>query len=480
LAWLVSSGIVNPGKGTPDENVEQSNQPPVLFIAYSKKDKEFFNQLKIHLNVLNALCVADVWDDTQIMPGNDWREEIKRSLSRARVAILLVSENFLANDFILKQELPALDQAASEKRLSIYWILVSECTWQLVPAIERIQSAIPGNPSLTSMSYEDRNKVLVNIVKQIHEYLTTVKQASDSGQIPKEPNPSPLIPTYPPSLAPIPATRGWLVRDGNEWRKETKKIKVNGYKEQLADGIAITMIQIPKGQFLMGSPTDEAHRSSDEGPQRKVSLRSFFMAQTPVTQAQWNKVVLFPKQELDLEPTPLSNIEGQLPVEKVSWHSAMEFCRRLSKKYGRDYTLPSEAQWEYACRAGTTTPFAFGNNLTPELANYDAGVSYADGPTRERLQQITPVGSFPANAWGLQEMHGNVLEWCLDVWHEHYQGAPIDGSAWLTGASSRLLRGGSWYDFQSNCRSAFRIHMGSDDVRDDVGFRVVCLCDNVP
>lgn len=475
----MSSGIVNPGKGTPDENVEQSNQPPVLFIAYSKKDKEFFNQLKIHLNVLNALCVADVWDDTQIMPGNDWREEIKRSLSRARVAILLVSENFLANDFILEQELPALDQAASEKRLSIYWILVSECTWQLVPAIERIQSAIPGNPSLTSMSYEDRNKVLVNIVKQIHEYLTTVKQASDSGQIPKEPNPSPLIPTYPPSLAPIPATRGWLVRDGNEWRKETKKIKVNGYKEQLADGIAITMIQIPKGQFLMGSPTDEAHRSSDEGPQRKVSLRSFFMAQTPVTQAQWEVVAGWPKVSIGLHPHPSRFKGNNRPVEKVNWLEAIEFCERLRQQFGREYTLPSEEEWEYACRAGTSSPFGYGDTLTSQLANYHChytyskqlGVSGSEQDMSKGHRGTTEVGSFPSNAWGLQDFHGNVWEWCREPDPPRNPSRAEDGYE----ARRRFLRGGSWADAPSWLRSACRKKELKISRRYYFGFRVACL-----
>jgi formylglycine-generating enzyme required for sulfatase activity len=154
----------------------------------------------------------------------------------------------------------------------------------------------------------------------------------------------------------------------------------------------------------------------------------------------------------------------------------MEFCRRLSQRTGLPFTLPSEAQWEYACRAGSTTPFAFGDTITPELANYDGNYSYANGPKGEYRQQTNPVGMFPANAWGLQDMHGNVWEWCLDHWHDSYKGAPIDGNAWVSGGEqSRLLRGGSWYSFPWRCRSAYRDHNQPGNADDYVGFRVVCL-----
>ncbi len=165
------------------------------------------------------------------------------------------------------------------------------------------------------------------------------------------------------------------------------------------------------------------------------------------------------------------------------------------------YTLPSEAQWEYACRAGTSTPFAFGETLTPQLASHDGNYTYANGPKEKYLGQTTPVGTFPANAWGLHDMHGNVWEWCLDDWHESYEGAPEDGSAWLiqetgldggkgvgrrpnakegggegkeTGAT-RLLRGGSWHSSPGYCRSAYRYLYAPFSAFELVGFRVVCL-----
>ena len=249
-----------------------------------------------------------------------------------------------------------------------------------------------------------------------------------------------------PALIQISADKGSLVRVGNGWQQKTERITVSGYEQELAKGIAITMVQIPAGSFQMGSPATEAERSEDEGPQRRVQLQSFFLGQTPVTQAQWQAVASWPQVDLKLNLDPANFKGANRPVENVSWEEAMEFCRRLSQRSKLVYTLPSEAQWEYACRAGTTTPFAFGETLTPDLVYYDGNYTYGSGPKGQYRQQTTEVGSFAGNAWGLQDMHGNVWEWCLDPWHDSYRGAPADGSAWTAGGGSdRLLRGGSWY-----------------------------------
>ncbi|MBM5818342.1 MAG: formylglycine-generating enzyme family protein, partial [Cyanobacteria bacterium K_Offshore_surface_m2_239] len=211
--------------------------------------------------------------------------------------------------------------------------------------------------------------------------------------------------------------------------------------------------------------------------QHSVRLSGFYLGQTPVTQAQWRVVAGWPKLELNLNPDPAYFKGANHPVEQVRWHEAVEYCQRLSQRTGRRYSLPSEAQWEYACRAGTTTPFACGETITPELANYKATITYANGPKGEYRQQTTPVGSFPANAWGLQDMHGNVWEWCLDHWRDSYADAPLDGTAWVIGGNQdqRLLRGGSWDYFPGDCRSASRIHDQPGYAYFSVGFRVVCL-----
>jgi formylglycine-generating enzyme required for sulfatase activity len=284
------------------------------------------------------------------------------------------------------------------------------------------------------------------------------------------------------------------------------------------------MVSIPAGSFLMGSPEGEVGRSEIEGPQHEVTLAAFWMAQTPITQDQWREVAGWEKVKRDLDPDP-SNFKGaNRPVERVSWLDAIEFCNRLSQRTGKNYTLPSEAQWEYACRAGTTTPFHFGPTISTEAANYDGNYTYGQGERGIYREQTTDVASFPANPWGLHDMHGNVWEWCLDKWRDSYEGAPADGSAWeddrlgespdgccvagrgsttpgtaarlsatstsrTTAATSsvsasvasdpsdagRLLRGGSWYGNPRICRSAYRGNSHPGLRLNFFGFRVCCL-----
>ena len=242
------------------------------------------------------------------------------------------------------------------------------------------------------------------------------------------------------------------------------------------NGVELAMVAIPSGTFMMGSPESEEDRDSAEDPRHEVTIPSFSMSKYSVTQAQWRAVAEMSPVNQELDNTP-SGFEGdERPVENVSWYDAVEFCDRLSNHTGRDYRLPSEAEWEYACRAGTQTPFHFGETLTTDLANYDGSVSYGAGPTGEYRAQTTNVGSFPANAFGLHDMHGNVWEWCLDHWHDSYKSAPTDGSAWLSDneSANRVLRGGSWNYDPENCRSAIR-DLYTPGTRNNLsGFRVVC------
>jgi len=264
---------------------------------------------------------------------------------------------------------------------------------------------------------------------------------------------------------------------------QTRRSKAEYRREELGNGVTLDLVQIPGGTFRMGSPSGEG--DNDEKPQHEVRISPFLLGKYPVTQAQWRVVAGFPKVKQDLNADP-SRFKGtNRPVEQVSWDDAVEFCQRLSKKTGREYRLPSEAEWEYACRAGTTTPFHFGETVTTDLANYrgtdwefDGKTypgSYGQGPKGEYRQQTTEVGLFPANGFGLYDMHGNVWEWCADHWHDSYEGAPTDGSAWLSSNEARrLLRGGSWYDLPRYCRSAYRSGIARDDRSYCIGFRVMC------
>jgi formylglycine-generating enzyme required for sulfatase activity len=257
----------------------------------------------------------------------------------------------------------------------------------------------------------------------------------------------------------------------SKWKIDRRSAVAWGYTELLNDEkeAGLDMIAIPGGSFKMG---DE---SQSRGSQHDVTLQPFYLGRYPITQAQWRVVAGYEPITKDLTPD-LSGFKGDnLPVENIRWVDAQEFCQRLSAKTGKNYRLPSEAQWEYACRAGTVTPFHFGETISTELANYDGSKTYNDGPKGEYRAETTKVGVFPANDWGLHDMHGNVWEWCEDDWHGNYEGAPSDGSAWVELDRSntyKLVRGGSWFSNPGNCRSASRVSINVID--SVVGFRVVC------
>ncbi|NEO70409.1 MAG: formylglycine-generating enzyme family protein [Moorea sp. SIO3H5] len=262
-------------------------------------------------------------------------------------------------------------------------------------------------------------------------------------------------------------------RKGVIIKKENKQ--ANYFTQDLGNGIDLEMLYIPEGRFLMGSPESEKGSDDSERPHHQVTIPPFFLGKYPVTQAQWRAVANLPKINRDLDPDP-SRFKGEnRPVEQVNWFDAVEFCVRLSDYTGTEYRLPNEAEWEYACRAGTTTPFHYGETITSKLANYRASYTYAEEAEGEYRGESTPVGSFPPNGFGLYDMHGNVWEWCEDAFHDNYEGAPEDGSVWTiyNNHNYYYLRGGSWFYYPWLCRSASRIlynARGSIDL--DVGFRV--------
>ncbi|MDF5713919.1 MAG: formylglycine-generating enzyme family protein, partial [Rhizonema sp. NSF051] len=265
--------------------------------------------------------------------------------------------------------------------------------------------------------------------------------------------------------------------DGNSVRVNSDRRKAQGFTEDIGNSVVLEVVYMPGDEFLMGSPETEAESYDEERPQQQVTVEPFFMGKYPVTQVQWQVVAALPKVDIDLNRNPSFFNGDNRPVECICWYDAVEFCKRLSQITKRNYWLPSEVEWEYACRAGTTTPFHLGETITTELANYNGNYIYNHGDKGEYREQTTLVGSFPANAFGLYDMHGNIWEWCADTLHINYEGAPRDGSAWLkdynTDNQMRLLRGGSWHSYPENCRCAYRYWSPSTHSSFNIGFRVV-------
>ncbi|NEO98077.1 MAG: formylglycine-generating enzyme family protein [Symploca sp. SIO2E9] len=388
----------------------------------------------------------------------------------------MVSSDFLASDFIDQHELPQLLAAAETEGLKIIWIYLSYCLYEETE-IEAYQAAHNLSQPLDALTTPQQDKVLRDICK-------TIKKASLSPTETKTNSPSSTIDISNNE----PETFVLRLLNRNFWRslinnqpsiinkstgstpsRPTENSNNSGFSLNLGYGVQLEMVAIPGDIFMMGSPESEAGRYDLEGPQHLVTVASFFMGKYPVTQAQWLRVAQeFPQVNRKLNPNP-SHFKGlNLPVEQISWYDAEEFCNRLSQQTGREYRLPTEAEWEYACRAGTTTPYHFGESISPELANFD-----------ENIKGTTPVGSFKvANKFGLYDMHGNVWEWCADHWHDNYEGAPSDGQAWLNDGNytGAVVRGGAWNINPENCRSACRnLFDPGDALNYVIGFRVVCV-----
>jgi len=269
-----------------------------------------------------------------------------------------------------------------------------------------------------------------------------------------------------------------IVKSPREWRQ---------FVEQIAEDLTLEMVYVPSGEFVMGASKKEVDSYDAERPQHSVTVPAFLMGKYPITQAQYEAVMgTNPSRFKDKPDSP------SRPVENVSWEDAQGFCKRLSELTSREYRLPSEAQWEYACRAMPSPPttrnekdiiyppFHFGETISTKVANYDGNEIYGRGEKGENRGETTAVDYFGvANEFGLCDMHGHVWEWCEDHWHDNYEGAPTDGSAWIdlkceeSNKTSHPLRGGSWFNGPRYCRSAARNLNNIFNRFSAFGFRVI-------
>jgi formylglycine-generating enzyme required for sulfatase activity/tRNA A-37 threonylcarbamoyl transferase component Bud32 len=249
---------------------------------------------------------------------------------------------------------------------------------------------------------------------------------------------------------PVSASSKTVLRSGSFWRGKN---------------VELEMLYVPDGEFLMGATDEEAGSIPCERPQHRVVMPCFYMSKFPITQEQYLAV---------MGKNPAKFNGERRPVEKVSWHEAMEFCDRLSHQSDKIYRLPTEAEWEYACRAQTTTAFYFGDNIHANLVNFSS--SNQSGKFKSNLvrRETSAVDIFPPNNFGLHDLHGNVWEWCADNYHANYVGAPTDGSVWQSGSDSRVVRGGAWGCNANACRSAARQSEIATKRSHKIGFRVVC------
>lgn len=230
------------------------------------------------------------------------------------------------------------------------------------------------------------------------------------------------------------------------------------------------MVPIRGGTFTMGSPANEKDRDRDEKPYR-VTVKDFWIGKTEVTFAQWDACVAGGGCQSNKQPDDEGWGRGNRPVINVSWHDANEYTRWLSQKTGKAYRLPTEAEWEYAARGGTKTAFSFGNRISTNQANYDGNYTYNGSRKGTYLHRTAKASSYPANRYGLYDMHGNVLEWVCSAYDTNYGGSEQQ-CANRNDNRSRVLRGGSWLHIPRDLRSANRSSLGASDRNDFVGFRI--------
>ncbi len=289
---------------------------------------------------------------------------------------------------------------------------------------------------------------------------------------------SPAVGTPPLAVAPFSARQAQAHQEA--WATEL------GLPRELTNRIGMKLTLIPPGEFMMGSPKSEEGRDSDEGPQHRVRItKAFYLGVYEVTQGEYERVVGTNPSALAPEGSGSGRVWTQdtsrFPVERVSWEEAVEFCRALSalpgeRTAGREYRLPTEAEWEYACRAGTTTPFHFGGVLDASQANCDGNHPYGTSTFGPYLERTTTVGSYSANGFGLYDMHGSVWEWCAD-WSDsgYYANSPTDDPPGPASGSSRVSRGGSWRSGARYCRSANRNCYEPAHRSFSLGFRVALV-----
>jgi formylglycine-generating enzyme required for sulfatase activity len=428
-----------------------------VFLCHNSQDKPAVIEIANQLKANNINPWLDKW---HLRPGSSWQDSLEDQIDQIRTAAVFVGNSGLGPWQI--EEIKAFLRALVNRKCPVIPVLLPNA-----PKEPKLPIFLQG---LMWVDFRQRDPEPLG---QLIWGITGIKPDLSPlilEKLPAEKNKSPY------QLKTFLFQTAQINNNGTEIKRITKN--ANYFGEDLGDRVTLEMVAIPGGTFIMGSPENEEGYHSSQSPQHQVTVPPFFMGKYPVTQQQWRVVAALPKVNIDLKSDPSYFKGDNLPVECVSWNDAQEFCARLSQMANKTYRLPTEAEWEYACRGGTTTPFYCGETISTDLANYNGNYTYGQGQKGQYREKTTEVGIFPANPFGLYDMCGNVWESCEDGLHENYINAPIDGSAWTSLGSGPVMRGGSWFSFPLYCRSASRPY-DYRDVRDNlynyVGFRVVCV-----
>jgi formylglycine-generating enzyme required for sulfatase activity len=451
-------------------------KPISLFYSYSHRDEDLRGKLETHLAVLRRGGLITEWHDRKIEAGDKWREEIDRHLRSADIVLLLVSADFFASDYCWGEEMKKALERHRRGEARVIPVILRQCYWKrtLLGELE----ALPRNGKPIA-AWPDKNEACLQVVQAVDEAVKKVQQAKavqeDPGQNLKPTSTAvELVVGTPEPIAvrAVPVTTERVAA-----RSELPDLTVF---RDIEEPWCPELVMIPAGTFITGSPKGEEGRHKDEGPQHKVSFaRPFALGRYPVTFDEFDHFCAETHRGM---PPDEGWGRGRLPVINVSWEDAGSYCAWLSKRTGQVYRRPSEAEWEYACRAETTTPFWTGATISTEQANYNGNYTFGSGKKGEYRKRTIPVDTFRPNPWGLHDMHGNVSEWCEDLWHNNYKGAPDDGSAWLRNERSgwRVVRGGSWSLRPGILRSASRGRLEPDDRYFNIGFRVARTLRSLP
>ena len=453
-----------------------------IFISYARVNAEPVAEIYRRLKAAGY----DPWIDSEdLLPGVKWKDAIIKAVREADLFLLCISSQSSNRQGFIQREIKiAFDQLEEKTSDHIYFIPVRLEQCDLPEKVEDFQCV----DWFLNGAWEKLEKALrIQAEKLSGSRPPKPQPPSPLGKTGSQATPMPVVARTADQPDEFPFVTIKLNDQGEEISQSRGVAK--GQVEDLGGGLMIEMIQLQGGEFWMGSTEADAqtafaeakryYENADEKwykaetPRHRVNLSPFMMGRYAVTQAQWFEVM-----------GDLPAIEAKLrgddhPIVNVNWTEATEFCKELSRRTKHQYRLPTEAEWEYACRAGTNTHFAFGNTLSPEVANYRWNNPFGKGPKREKLGKTLPVGSLEvANAFGLFDMHGNVLEWCSDWYGDKYyqecksQGVVNDPQGPKSG-SNRVIRGGGWSGNAVYCRSAYRFYDTPDDRSAYLGFRLV-------